>query len=498
MAQIPRDLTPDRDPWHFFGAELRHWRDLRGLSQARLGRETHVSGDEIAKVEKAVRWPPPGLAEQCDRVLGTGGVLSRLWPLVERQRLEVRNADTTAREEKGAASRSRRASVELPGQPGDEHYEDAVTNRRDATKSIAALMATGPPPVVELIARLVGLGPARSAGVFPFPGAGGASWAAPVRDAVIDPVSAARRASGGADRHERLAPPALDRAIGTATEASLSADHGQLAQWLPGLIGRVEAASLDTPDPAAAFRALSDVYALAGWTLIKADDPVIAWIAAQRAVRAADHADDVLRVAAATRCLAEVDMRAGRFEDASRTALLAAAHLDTARSCDRATVLCLRGAALLSASAAASRRGDDREANGALNAAAAHGEQLGEDRTDLGTVFGPTNVAIHRVAVAVELADTRTALAHIPTVDLRRMPPQLTERRARFLIDVARAHARVKDDAAALDALVQAESHASAEVRSHRLTHGLLRDLLQRENRSSGLRALAARCGLRN
>jgi hypothetical protein len=112
------------------------------------------------------------------------------------------------------------------------------------------------------------------------------------------------------------------------------------------------------------------------------------------------------------------------------------------------------------------------------------------------------DVAIHRVAVAVELADTRTALAHIPAVDLRRMPPQLTERRARFLIGVARAHAhahaRVKDDAAALDALVQAESHASAEVRSHRLTHGVVRDLLQRENRSSGLRALAARCDLRS
>jgi hypothetical protein len=70
--------------------------------------------------------------------------------------------------------------------------------------------------------------------------------------------------------------------------------------------------------------------------------------------------------------------------------------------------------------------------------------------SDLGAVFGPANVAIHRVAVAVELADTRTALAHIPAVDLRRMPPQLTERRARFLIGVARAHAHahVKDDAA--------------------------------------------------
>jgi hypothetical protein len=130
MAQTPRELTPDRDPRHFFGAELRHWRDLRGLSQARLGREVHVSGDEIAKVEKALRWPPPGLAEQCDRTLDTGGVLSRLWPLVERQRLDIReagtrpgDADAPAQEEKGTASL--RASVELPGQQGGEQVAGA-------------------------------------------------------------------------------------------------------------------------------------------------------------------------------------------------------------------------------------------------------------------------------------------------------------------------------------------------------------------------------------
>ncbi len=85
MAQAPRDLVPTRSVWHFFGAELRHWRVLRGLSQDQLGRLTHDSGSAIGKVEKAVRRPSLRLARECDQALNTGGVLQRLWPLVEKE-----------------------------------------------------------------------------------------------------------------------------------------------------------------------------------------------------------------------------------------------------------------------------------------------------------------------------------------------------------------------------------------------------------------------------
>jgi hypothetical protein len=59
---------------------------LRNLSQDQLGRLVHVSGDALSKIEKAQRWPPPGLAEACDTALATGGILARLLPLVEGQR----------------------------------------------------------------------------------------------------------------------------------------------------------------------------------------------------------------------------------------------------------------------------------------------------------------------------------------------------------------------------------------------------------------------------
>jgi hypothetical protein len=188
-------------------------------------------------------------------------------------------------------------------------------------------------------------------------------------------------------------------------------------------------------------------------------------------------------------------MRAGNFEDAVRTALLAATYLEmVSPGTDRATVICLRGAALLSAAAAAARRGDRREAYTALGAADTCGRQLKSDRADLGTVFGPTNVAIHRVAVAIELGEAPQAVRQIPAVDLDRMPSLLAERRSRFLIDVARSHAAQGDDSTALGALLDAETIAPAELRRHRLTSKVIGDLLTRERRSTGLRALAARC----
>lgn len=80
MPQRPKRLEPERSDRHRFGAELRHWRLLRGLSQPRLGAKVHVSGDLIGKIEKADRTCAPELARALDEVLDTGGVLTRALP----------------------------------------------------------------------------------------------------------------------------------------------------------------------------------------------------------------------------------------------------------------------------------------------------------------------------------------------------------------------------------------------------------------------------------
>ena len=96
MGQAPRELVPSRSAIHFFGAELRHWRTLRGVSQNDLGRRTLDSGSTIGKVEKAVRLPTQRLARECDEALDTGGALQRLWPLVQQQLLNLPDSSWTA------------------------------------------------------------------------------------------------------------------------------------------------------------------------------------------------------------------------------------------------------------------------------------------------------------------------------------------------------------------------------------------------------------------
>ena len=86
MGRAPRELTPLESALYFFGAEVRHWRTVRELSQMALGGLTHDSGALISKVEKGERFPSLALARRLDEALATGGALARLWPSVERER----------------------------------------------------------------------------------------------------------------------------------------------------------------------------------------------------------------------------------------------------------------------------------------------------------------------------------------------------------------------------------------------------------------------------
>lgn len=150
---------------------------------------------------------------------------------------------------------------------------------------------------------------------------------------------------------------------------------------------------------------------------------------------------------------------------------------------------------MLSAAAAAARRGDAYEAYAALRAARAYATEMGRDLVALGTMFGPVNVAIHNVAIPVELGKPGDAVRSIPAGPVA-VPSFLAERKARFLIDVARAHAGVGDNTAAEEALILAEETAPDEARHHRLTRQLIDELLPRSRPSSAVHALAGRCAV--
>lgn len=90
-----RELTSSVSVGHFFGAEVRHWRLLRAFTQEQLAQRTFVSNHLIGKIELGDRAPNAQFTLLCDEVLETGGILSRLYPLVEQERVRRNPARPT-------------------------------------------------------------------------------------------------------------------------------------------------------------------------------------------------------------------------------------------------------------------------------------------------------------------------------------------------------------------------------------------------------------------
>ncbi|WP_043660259.1 helix-turn-helix domain-containing protein [Nocardia thailandica] len=111
MSRQPRELTVET-PHQVFGAELRHWRLLRGLSQNGLGELTSDSGALIGKIEKATRVCHLELAQRLDAALDTGGALTRMWQRME-QAAATADTDTSAAAE-AVLPGNRWAALPLP------------------------------------------------------------------------------------------------------------------------------------------------------------------------------------------------------------------------------------------------------------------------------------------------------------------------------------------------------------------------------------------------
>jgi hypothetical protein len=156
------------------------------------------------------------------------------------------------------------------------------------------------------------------------------------------------------------------------------------------------------------------------------------------------------------------------------------------------------GGLVLTAAVAVARQGAESEAWELLGEARIAGRLLGIDYADLYTIFGPTNVAIHGVQVAVELRNGRDAVRRSHQVDADRLPASLIERRGQFLIDVAHGHVLQDDDAAAVATLLRADQIAPQQVRLSRDAHELTRTLLGRQRAGAvpGLRTFASRIGI--
>jgi hypothetical protein len=191
-----------------------------------------------------------------------------------------------------------------------------------------------------------------------------------------------------------------------------------------------------------------------------------------------------------------VSWRPTCHDKAQQVAVTALATLEPGLGSALPAQLSIYGALLQTSAVVAARRGDRAGANQFLAEAATTAERLGEDRNDFWTVFGPTNVGIHRASVAVELGDAGRVVEQARAIAPSHLPS--LERRTHHLLDLAQGYGQWRKDHQALDTLLHAERLAPQEVHHQPAVQQLVVELLHRERRTTKpkLRELARRVGV--
>jgi hypothetical protein len=282
----------------------------------------------------------------------------------------------------------------------------------------------------------------------------------------------------------------------TAWELAHAGRYTDLTDLLAALIPDLETAARALPgdQPAKVFELMSAAYQACSAALDKLGEPEAAWIAADRSMIAAERSGSPFLVAAGAFRLVFVFMSArhyGQAEEAARTAADALWHLADEGT---AEAMSLWGALTLQRAIIAARTGEARTAYRDLDRARQMAARLGGGRNDYNTEFGPANVDLFEIAVAVELGDAGRALRAAGTVDTAGLS---AERRARMLMDVARANAQRRQVAQAVAALRQAEEIAPELLRGHYLVRQIVSDLLtMQDSPGEELRALSVRLGV--
>ena len=85
MGQRPRKLTPEAGPWHYLGAEMRAWRNQRGLSLAKLSKKILFNPSYMARAERGDQTPSADLVTAYDHALEASGALVRIYRRITEQ-----------------------------------------------------------------------------------------------------------------------------------------------------------------------------------------------------------------------------------------------------------------------------------------------------------------------------------------------------------------------------------------------------------------------------
>ena len=283
----------------------------------------------------------------------------------------------------------------------------------------------------------------------------------------------------------------------SAYQAYQATRYDAAGRILPGLIRDVDTVvRTEGSASLAACAVRARVYDTAAALLSRVGEPFLAWAAADRAMFAAEQSGDPLLVAASAWRMSYMITGRKHPQEALDLAMAAAAALERTRA-PSAERLSVYGALHLAAATAAAASFDQATTQSLLATARGIADRTGE-ANHMGTAFGPVNVAIRAISASLKLGAPRAATETGEALDIAAMPVGLVGRRTRVNLDLARAYAMTRKDAAAVNLLLAAERLSPQLVRYNPATRDVLTELLRREHRPSTpeLRPLARRAGV--
>lgn len=273
--------------------------------------------------------------------------------------------------------------------------------------------------------------------------------------------------------------------------------RAEAGAMLPELIrdGRRALRTLEGQERRTAAAALVGAYVLSEQVLAWVSDAPLLWLAADRAMAAAEIADDPVTLAAAAWVVGNVWRATGREEDAYLLAQDAAELLEP-RLDGNTEAQALWGSCHLHSAITAARLGREGDALRSVDSAMAMARAMPNAIAHPWTLFGLPNTEVTAVSVMVDLRKSGGALDAATVVDPDAIPS--VDRRARLWLELSRAYGQRKDWLGTLGALRTATAVSEESMRCHPLSRNLAAELVTHGGKivEREARSLASRLGV--
>lgn len=285
--------------------------------------------------------------------------------------------------------------------------------------------------------------------------------------------------------------------VGRASKMRHMVNLGELGRLLPALLHDLRVAwhSGEGHDRERIFGLLAETYAATSQVVYKLGYIDLASLAVDRYEWAAAQSGDELAVLAGDYQRAGEMIGVADWAGAERFLERSRRTIEPALGKGDPATLAMWGNLHLKSGLAAARAGRRDTADAHLAEATETATRIGTDRDDYRLCFGPTNVQIWSVGLAVEMLDGTEAVERSAKVRLPAGTPR--ERAGHHYIDLARAFLLHGDRNGAFSSLQTARRIAPTQTRYHPMVHETIRALARQEARSTEtLRGFAAWCGI--